>query len=482
VLHQIADAFVDPTRFAEIQRNEPRGWRSSGELRFTTEAFSPARFQFALELETCRTRSHSCDRAAIQLITVVSFATLLCEDFSGSRLALGLPNRREIEMRWLFTSHPLDGHLHPLVPLARAAEAAGHRVGFAVPPGFSDVVARIGFEALPCGPAWTAEPIASVYAKALALQDTAFFLSECYARVAARSFAPPLLDIIASWRPDVIVSDPTEFGSWVAAERAGIPRVFNLWGLLLPEALLVALAGPGLEALRAFLELPPDPKLETLVRATKLLFGPRGYQPPGLEIPASVHFFRPVVFDQSGDERLPPWVSDLPERPTVYVTLGTLFNTSSNLLETILEGLAAEDLNAVVTVGRDRDPAQFAGLAANLHVERYIPQSLLMPHCDAVISHAGYGTVMGSLVHGLPSVLIPITADQPMHARRCAEIGTALPLDRNELTPEKVRNAIWTVLREPSFRIRARALADEIAAMPGPDASVELIERVVRES
>ncbi len=384
-------------------------------------------------------------------------------------------------MRWLFSSHPLDGHIHPLIPLARAAEAAGHRVGFAVPPGFSDKVERIGFEALPCGPAWTAEPIASVYAKAVELGDTAFFLSECYANVAARSFAPPLLDIIANWRPDVIVSDPTEFGSWVAAERAGIPRVFNLWGLFLPEAFLVALAGSRLEELRAFLDLSPDPKLETLVRATKLLFGPRGYQPPGLEIPASVHFFRPEVFDQTGDERLPDWVSDLPERPTVYVTLGTLFNTSSNLLETILEGLAGEALNAVVTIGRDRDPSELAGLGSNLHVERYIPQSLLLPHCDAVISHAGYGTVMGSLAHGLPSVLIPISADQPMHARRCEEIGTALSLERNELTPEAVRNATRRVLREPSFRIRARALADEIAAMPGPDASVELIERIVRE-
>jgi UDP:flavonoid glycosyltransferase YjiC (YdhE family) len=385
-------------------------------------------------------------------------------------------------MRWLFSSHPLDGHLLPLIPLAHAAQAAGHCVAFAVPPGFSGKVERIGFDVLPCGPAWTDEPIASMYEKALELEDNAFFLSEFYARIAARSFALPLLDIIADWRPDVIVSDPTEFGSWVAAERAGIPRVFNLWGLFLPEAFLVALAGPGLEELRAFLELPPDPELKTLVDATKLIFAPRSYQPTGLEIPQSVHFFRPDFFDQTGDERLPSWVPDLPARPTVYVTLGTLFNTSSSLLETILEGLAGEDLNAVVTIGRDRDPSELAELAPNIHVERYIPQSLLLPHCDAVISHAGYGTVIGSLSHGLPSVLIPISADQPMHSRRCEEIGTALSLDRDELTPRTVRNATQRVLREPDFRIKAQALAEEIAAMPGPDASVALIERIARES
>jgi UDP:flavonoid glycosyltransferase YjiC (YdhE family) len=383
-------------------------------------------------------------------------------------------------MRCLFSSHPLEGHLHPLIPLARAARAAGHSVAFAVPPGFSKKVERIGFTAISCGPAWSDEPIASVYAKALALEDTAFFLSQLYAGAAGRSFAPPLLEIIADWHPDIVVSDPTEFGSWVAAERAGIPRVFNLWGLVLPEAFLVALAGPRLAELRAFLDLPPDPQLETLVRATKLVFAPRGYQPPGVELPESVHFFRPDVFDQSGDEGLPSWVLELRERATVYVTLGTLFNTDSKLLETILEGLSGEDLNVAVTVGRNRDPAQFARLASNIRVERYIPQSLLLPHCDAVISHAGYGTVMGSLCHGLPSVLVPIGADQPMHAGRCAALGCSLSLDRSDLTPATLRDAIWRVLREPGFGMQARALSEEIAAMPGPDAAVTLIEQVAR--
>ena len=383
-------------------------------------------------------------------------------------------------MRVLFTSHPLDGHLNSLVPLARATEKAGHSVSFAVPPAFCDKVDRIGFAAVPCGPSWADEPIASVYAKALELEDTAFFLSELYVGLAARSFAPSLLDIIADWHPDVIVSDPTEFGSWVAAECAGIPRVFNLWGLAIPQEFLVALAGPALAELRSVFELEPDPLLQTLAQAAKLVFGPRGYQPPELDIPDSCHFFRPDQFDRSGDEDLPSWVSELPERPTVYVTLGTLFNTSSNLLEKILEGLAGENLNAVVTVGRDRDPAQFSGLASNVRVEHYIPQSLLLPHCDAVVSHAGYGTVMGSLANGLPSVLIPISADQPMHASRCAAIGASLSLDRNDLTPDGLRAATWRVLREPEFRRRAQLLADEISSMPGPDAAVALIEQVVR--
>lgn len=382
-------------------------------------------------------------------------------------------------MRILFTSHPLDGHFYPLVPLARAAKAAGHSVAFAVPPDFAQKIERVGLTAIPCGPEWGTEPLASVYAKSIELEDIKFFVSELYVGVAAKTFAPALLDIIQDWRADAIVADPTEFGSWVAAERAGIPRLFNLWGLVIPEAFLLALAGASLAELRASFDLPPDPELETLAGAEKLLFGPRGYQPPEVELSNSVHFFRPEVFDQSGDEGLPNWVLELPSRPTVYVTFGTVFNDHSKLLNTILEGLAGEDLNVVVTVGRNQDPARFSGLAPNIRIERYIPQSLLLPHCDAVVSHAGYGTVMGSLVHGLPSVLVPITADQPMHARRCAEIGSAIALDRDSLTAEHVRDATHSVLHDSSYRKRAQLLADEIAELPDSAAAVALIERTV---
>ena len=36
-------------------------------------------------------------------------------------------------MRVLFTSQPALGHFHPLVPIARVLESAGHEVAFATP-------------------------------------------------------------------------------------------------------------------------------------------------------------------------------------------------------------------------------------------------------------------------------------------------------------------------------------------------------------
>ena len=64
---------------------------------------------------------------------------------------------------------------------------------------------------------------------------------------------------------------------------------------------------------------------------------------------------------ETGEEALPPWVADLPDRPTVYATLGTIVNASraAALFPLMLAALRDEPINLILTVGRDNDPAQF---------------------------------------------------------------------------------------------------------------------------
>ncbi|MEZ4572343.1 MAG: hypothetical protein R2849_18910 [Thermomicrobiales bacterium] len=54
-------------------------------------------------------------------------------------------------MRVLFTTHATSGHFHPLVPLAKALEAAEHEVAFVTSEFFRQSVEASGFECLPGG-------------------------------------------------------------------------------------------------------------------------------------------------------------------------------------------------------------------------------------------------------------------------------------------------------------------------------------------
>src|SRR5581483_4505348 len=134
------------------------------------------------------------------------------------------------------------------------------------------------------------------------------------------------------------------------------------------------------------------------------------------------------------------------------------------------------DANLVVTVGQHIDPAEFGPQPETVRIERYVPQALLLPHVDLVVSHGGSGSVMGALEHGRPMVIAPMGADQPLNAARCAALGLGRVLDAERATPEDVHAAAAEVLADPACRAAAERMRDEIAALPGPSHAVALLE------
>jgi MGT family glycosyltransferase len=157
-----------------------------------------------------------------------------------------------------------------------------------------------------------------------------------------------------------------------------------------------------------------------------------------------------------------------PQRPLVYLTLGTFSNNDLDLFRLVLAALEDEPVNVLATIGRDNDPAALAPLPANARVERFVPQTEVLPHCSAVIHHAGAGTMFGVLAHGLPSLALPQSADNFKNAALLTAAGAALTLMPGDVTDAALRSGLRTVLESGSQRQRARHLAEEIAAMPSP--------------
>jgi UDP:flavonoid glycosyltransferase YjiC (YdhE family) len=135
-------------------------------------------------------------------------------------------------------------------------------------------------------------------------------------------------------------------------------------------------------------------------------------------------------------------------------------------------------VDAVATVGSDIDPAQLGPRLERIRVERYVDQALVLPRCDAVVCHGGSGTLVGALAHGLPLVVIPLGADQPFNAARCAELGVARVLDPVSATPAEVHEAVAAVLAEPGYRRAAEPLRDELDTPPSPASAMPLLERL----
>jgi UDP:flavonoid glycosyltransferase YjiC (YdhE family) len=384
-------------------------------------------------------------------------------------------------VRLLFTFVGGGGHADPQVPIASAARAAGHEVAFH---GTARVIARLrsrGFEGIGDPDGGSEPPTEILPLVEPDMEREARMFRERFAGRFAHARAARMLRLCAEWAADVLVRDESDVGSLVAAERLALPHATLLIGAAGGLMRAGVLAEP-IDALRAEHGLAPDPRYEAPARHLVLSPFPPSFRDPADPLPATALSIRPVGLEPGGMDVAPAWIAALPERPTVYFTLGTIFNLESGeLFERVLAGLRELPVSVVVTVGRELEPAALGPQPANVRVDRYVPQSVLLPHCELVVSHAGSGSVVGALAHGLSMVLLPIGADQPLNAARCEELQVARVLDPFHATAGDVSNAVSDVLSDPSYRRNAQRLKAEIEALPGPEHALRLLERLAAE-
>lgn len=361
-------------------------------------------------------------------------------------------------MNAILVTAPAYGHLHPLIPLGTALEARGHKVFVATTDNFMPAVTSTGLRSLPLGQAEDMGPGRAIN-------------------------RPASIDALVAQareiQADVIIHDHLAAGAGLAAELLGIPNAYLSVGIMRPPPIMNHVRQNLCAPLWAHYGRPLPPDLG-LYRYLYLDRCPPSLQPPQIHDIATTHPISPLNYDGAEDGGLPDWMADLGSRPVIYVTLGTMFN-SIQAFSNILSALDGEDAEVIVTVGRDLDPAAFGPQPANVHIERYIPQSLLLPRCDLVISHGGSGTMMASLAVGLPLVILPqsLVTDQSWNGERCAARGAGLMLMPEEATPQAIREAVRAVRGESAYRRNAQEVAAEIAALPGLDHAVDLIETLV---
>lgn len=390
-------------------------------------------------------------------------------------------------MRILFTTNPAYGHFHPLVPLASAARDAGHDVRFATSPRFASVVEATGFPAIGVGLDWLEADKSTIPDELRPAPDSTLeqYFAQQFVTAPAERFARGVVGHADTWRPDLVVRERTEFGASIAAAALGVPVAAVQVGSpsLTTPAVFQAIEEPFNRA-RAGLGLEPDQALAALHAEVVLSFAPPSLHDPLVPLPGTFASFRPVSLDGASSNGLPAWADSLGRtRPVVYATLGTVFNNPDYKLPffpSVLAGLADEDLDLVVTVGPNVDPASLGPQPAHIRVVPYVPQSLLFPRCAVIACHGGFGTLLAAIEHGVPLLVVPFGADQPINARSVERLGIGLVIEEEDLTPESVRDAVRRLLDEPHWRQNAEALRDEAARLPGVTEAVALLERIGR--
>jgi UDP:flavonoid glycosyltransferase YjiC (YdhE family) len=383
---------------------------------------------------------------------------------NGSR-DTAIPAREDRRVRVLFSSTPGEGHVRPLLPLARALAARGHELAFATGAEWAPRLEEEGFPVFPAGIDVSAARafVDPEEQRRVAPADVRLFLfPRIFGRGQAPAKVPPLLEHARAWKPQAIVHESSDLAAPIVAAALGLPSVNHSFGTMVPLRVLAAAAEVVAPLWREH-GLEPDPHAGAFrglyVDVAPPSLGTAEPQGPSVRL-------RPA--ERTASPAPPPAGV---ETPFVYATMGTIFNEprSFRILFEALDALAA-----VVTTGRGA--AAPVAPPDGVVVAEFLPQEHVLPHARAVVFHGGSGTMLGALAHGLPLVVLPQGADQFDNADVCEAAGAAVVVRPDELDARAVRGALERVLGDESFAGAARALEAEIASMPPVDDVAERVE------
>jgi zeaxanthin glucosyltransferase len=408
-------------------------------------------------------------------------------------------------MRLAFGCPAVPGHLHPMLSLALTLRSRGHDVSLIAIPDAEPMARAYGVPFIPVGadifPAGEMPRRMEALSR-LSGDEAVGFTMKLFGDT-ARALLQDGERAIAEAKPDALVLDATQTGLNLIAIKLGLPFVqvsnalhFDLSGHApfcmfpwpyedTPEA-----RARNIEGLKGFGKmLAPvqavaaeyieqaglDPALANIeARSSKLARitqCPKAFDFPGDHLGAVFHYTGPFHA-----------TSLRPEVAFPYASMGTLQNGSERVFQAIVAAAEAPGRRLVLSIGRNIAPGQIGPVASNTIVVQSAPQLLLLERATLCITHAGLNTVLESLSAGVPLVAIPITNDQPGVAARITHTATGKVVPLQELSVERLKEAINDVLADASYAEHARALQKEIRQADGLNKAADLIEQTLSQA
>jgi UDP:flavonoid glycosyltransferase YjiC (YdhE family) len=392
--------------------------------------------------------------------------------------------RVESGVRVLVSTTGGVGHILPVIPLALELQRQGHDVIWATAQGSCSLIDGMGITTSPAGlmPMERNQRFFANYPNAFAVpprerRPVAF--AGLFAMTAAPVMIDALVPLFDEFRPELVVRETSEFASAPLATSKDVPTVVVAFSGELPDKVLAAGVAAAAPLWSRFgLDVPRD--LGMYATAYLHPFAPSlGQRPLG----ATVLDMAPLIVDGNPSDH-PEWLGSIgTERPFIYATYGTE-NGPQAPWEAIVGGLAAVDVDAVVTVGRGVDLDPLRSMLADLspgrvRIEHYVPQAFLMERATVVISHGGAGTMLAAGVAGVPQIVIPVGADQFENTDAFVSAGVAVAIGHNEVDATVIADRLRLLLGDGDFGDRSRALARAFGEMPSPESIANRLVELV---
>ncbi|WP_068781295.1 macrolide family glycosyltransferase [Paenibacillus sp. GM2] len=209
-----------------------------------------------------------------------------------------------------------------------------------------------------------------------------------------------------------------------------------------------------------------------------LVYTTREFQPEAGAFDSSYKFVGPSISARFNPDSFD--YTELKQNGSIYISLGTVFNQAVEFYQLCFAAFKDTQHKIILSVGDRVQVSDLGNIPENLIVKNYVPQTDVLQNVKLFITHGGMNSAHEGLYYGVPLIVLPLSADQPLIAEQVAHIGAGITLQMPSLTADQLREAADHVLNETSFRIAAAKMQDSLRSSGGYRQAVDEIFNHIR--
>jgi MGT family glycosyltransferase len=385
--------------------------------------------------------------------------------------------------KFAFINIPFHAHINPTLPVVQELVARGHEVVYYLTDKYKSVIEATGAKFY--GYESQIEHATSKFQEhSQSLAVPILMIGE------SLSVIPQILESIRNERPDCLIySDPLCFSGRFIAQILGLPEVtsrvtfigdsrtrdFFKTHQIDPEEM--KLFRSYVDQLCSQYPIQPFTIASIFMHTAPLniVFMSRSFQVNGDSYGSGYQFVGPSIGPRAQVADFP--FEQLGNDPIIYITLGTVYNDNASFFRTCFAAFADLPVQVVIGAGgRSVASLDLGPIPANFLMRDYVPQVEVMKYASLLIGTGSSTTLMEAISCGLPIITIPQSISQEGAARRVAELGLGLKIEKEAVTADTLREAALRLLQDPEYRTRVHQMQNDAQNAGGFRAAADVLQ------